>query len=687
MNLRFLSSASDAIFLKTANIVLAELKRMSRTRIEVACVMALIGFFFFASNAHAQDTTLSTSNLKSLSLEELMNIEVTSVSKVPEKLSDAASAIQVITNDDIHRSGAANIPEALQLADNLDVAQGSSAGWNISARGFNASVGDKLLVLIDGRSVYTPLFSGVIWNAQDYLMEDIDRVEVISGPGGTLWGANAVNGVINITTKSSKDAQGWYAEASRGSDLEGSGALRYGGTLAPDVYYRAYGKYFNDGPGVYNNGTNAADAWDRAQGGFRIDDDHSADDKLTLQGDIYHGTSHVSDSSAGDAGGGNVLGRWTHTVSSSNEYSLQMYFDRTHLDDPFPSSLNLPAGTLGDNLNTYDVDFQDRLHLGMSTQIVWGMESRFTHDVVTDAPSVGFVPNILNQTLLSAFLQEDIKLSDNLTETIGCKVEHNDYTGYELEPNGRLRYALSETQMLWGAISRAVRAPSRYDRDLNQPSTGYTYPYYLVANPDFQSETVVSYELGYRAEFSNRLSGSISVFYNTYDSLRSLGYRVVPPATLDVLYENFDHADTRGIEISSDLQVCDDWRLHAGFDVLREHVYVDPGEIDLYAGYNETADPNRQLFLRSSLNAFRDVEFDVDFRGIDALRINSGSVIGSVPGYFEANSRIGWHLSRMFELSAVGQNLLHAHHAEYGFPTPMREEIPRSGFAEIVWQM
>ncbi|HLX12987.1 MAG TPA: TonB-dependent receptor [Bacteroidota bacterium] len=640
-----------------------------------------------AMYGQSQDTILSPIALKSLSLEDLMNIEVTSVSKHPEKLLDAASAIQVITNDDIRRSGASNIPQALQLADNLDIAQGTSASWNIGARGFNASVGNKLLVLIDGRSVYTPLFSGVIWNMQDVALFDLDRIEVISGPGGTLWGANAVNGVINITSKNAKETQGWYMEGGAGTVLNNFEALRYGGSLSSNTYFRVYGKYFDQNPAVFDNGTGASDSWYRGEGGFRLDAAASTASRFTLQGDIYTGKTNTTDSTQGDAGGGNVIGRWTYSVSDVNELTLQTYYDRTHLIAPFPGSLNVPGGSLGDNLDTYDIDFQDRVHIGEMNQIVWGVESRFTHDVVSDAPVVAFIPNVLNQKLFSVFAQDEIKPTEKLSITLGSKLEHNDYTGYEFEPNARMQYTLADRQMVWAAVSRAVRSPSRYDRDLYQPDPAYSFPYHLIGNTTFISETVITYELGYRAAFGQNVSGSVSTFYNNYDHLRSLDYEIIPPATLNVFFQNALQARTRGVEFSGDYQATDDWRLHCGIDLFAEEVHVIPNNIDLNKGLNETADPTKQLFLRSSLNLPRDIETDLSLRGVGDIQVNQGSTPATVPGYFELDGRVGWHAMPKLELSVTGQNLLHNHHVEYGYPGSTREEIQRSVFGKIAWEM
>jgi iron complex outermembrane recepter protein len=652
---------------------------------------AVVLFVCAAANLSAQTNALDTTpeQLKKMSIEDLMNLDVTSVAKQPEPYGEAPAAIEVITGDDIHRSGASSIPEALRLADNLDVAQVSSSAWDISARGFNASPGNKLPVLIDGRSVYTPLLSGVIWNMQDYLLEDIDRIEVISGPGGTLWGANAVNGVINIATKSAQDTQGFYLDAGGGSELQDFTGMRYGGTLASNVYFRIYGKYFDQASEVFDDGTSAHDSWNQGQGGFRIDDVASAQDHVTLQGDIFGGDTDTvpagegTPQAEGTSTGGNVLGRWTHTYADDANMSLQLYYDQTHLAAPFQSSGAIPSGTLFENLDTCDMDFQDRFPLGTWNNVVWGLGYRFTRDVVQDAPLVAFLPNRLDQNLYSGFLQDEIKLHDDVFLTLGSKLEHNDYTGFEYEPSGRVQWNITDKQMLWGAISRAVRTPSRYDRDLLEPSPAYGV-FLGTNNSSFQSETVIAYELGYRAQLSQRVSGSLSTFYNHYDDLRSLSY--TPKTFVPFYFGNNDEGNTYGFELSGNYQVFDFWRLHAGYDLLKEDIFIKPGYSDLYDALSDTADPQQQVFLRSSMDLPYRTELDASFRWIDIVHDNNGPTPEVVPAYAEMDVRLGWHATKHLEFSLVGQNLLHNRHPEAGYSGPTQEEIVRSVYGEMAWQ-
>jgi iron complex outermembrane recepter protein len=636
--------------------------------------------------AQSDPPAASVSALKQMSVEELMDIEVTSVTKEPEKLLDADSAIQVVTGDDIDRSGASSIPEALELADNLEVDQKNSHDWAISARGFNTALGNKLLVLMDGRTLYTPLYSGVFWDVQDYLLEDIDRIEVISGPGGTLWGANAVNGVINITTKSAKDTQGLYAEAGAGNELEYFDAIRYGGVLAPGVYYRVYAKYTERGDEDFSDGDKASDSWKMAQTGFRMDMEKTPENTFTLQGDYYTGRENVDTGGTAAVSGANVLGRMTHDFADGSNLSLQVYFDHTYLSDPSPplllGTLDLaPAGILTDRLDTYDLDFQHHLNLGEANRFSWGFGYRFTHDFVVNSPSIGFLPATLNQSLFSTFAQDEITLAKDVYLTAGTKVEHNGYTGTEWEPNIRLRWDVSPKQVIWTAVSRAVRTPSRIDHDLSEG----TPPYFVLlkGGSDFESETLIAYEVGYRAQLTPKVSTSISAYYNEYDDVRSTSY--TPVTVVPFYFANNLYGDTHGVEFTADYQAANWWRLHAGYDLLLENIGIKPGQTDINDAMNETADPEHQFSVRSSMDLSKTVDLDAQLRWVDTLHINNGATVGTVPSYYELNLRIGWRPRKDLELSLVGENLLHDHHPEYGYPSPTREEISRSVYGKVAW--
>jgi len=629
----------------------------------------------------------STGELKQLSLEELMDIQVTSVARHSESILQAPASVQVITHDEIRRSGVTSIAEALRLADNLQVAQKNSHDWGISARGFNAALANKLLVMIDGRTVYTPLFSGVFWNDQDYLLEDIERIEVISGPGGTLWGANAVNGVINIITRTAADTQDVYAAAGGGNQLKALAGARYGGTLGAGASYRVYGKYFDRDDEVYSGGQPAGDGWHQAQTGFRIDSTASSRDMLSLHGDFYQGHAGLNTGGAAQTAGGNVLGRWTHTVSEESDLNLQTYYDRTHLIDPIPrAALNgvvlAPAGLLHDDLTTYDIDLQHRISPAGSNSLVWGLGYRYTHDVVRNAPGIGFLPTTLNQNLFSAFLQDEFAIRPDLSLILGSKIEHNDYTGFEYEPNIRVRWSLAQDQSLWSAISRAARTPSRIDRDLVEPAPPYTT--ILTGGTDYGSEYVTAYEVGYKGRILPGSTASVSVFRNDYRDVRSLSF--TPGTIFPIFIANNVAGHTEGVELSADAQLLQSWSLHAGYDYLHERLHVRPGQSDLTHALGETADPKHRFSVRSSLSLAARLNWDIAVRWVDALVVNSGGLVGKVPAYFELDTRLGWALSPSLEVSVSGQNLLHDHHPEYGFPSPARIEIQRSVYGKIAWR-
>ncbi len=644
-----------------------------------------------------------------------MNLDVTSVNKQPEPYGQAPAAIDVITNDEIRRSGSSNLPEALRLADNLEVAQISSDEWAISARGFNANLGDKLLVLMDGRTLYTPLYGGMIWGAQDYLLEDIDRIEVISGPGGTMWGANAVNGVINITSKDAKDTQGIYVETGGGTQLQDFIAARYGGSLSPDVYYRFYAKYSNEDADNFSDGTGSAqDSWNRGQAGFRMDDEAGSQDHFTLQGDIYDSGVSVGAAGEEDLSGENVLGRWTHTISDDSDMSLQTYFDREYLSDPFVAisaipgfTSGFPAGALTDDLYTYDLDFQHRFRLEENNKFMWGLGYRFTREIDEDVSDVQFQPPALDRNLFTGFAQDEIEIWERVYLTAGSKIEHNDYTGYEFEPSGRLKWDITDQQMLWAAVSRAVRTPSRYDTDLvvpshitySPPTPFYFSPNYLEGSSDFISETVIAYELGYRAQLNPKVSSSLSLFFNNYDNLQSTsptppdyyyGYNLNLTAPAPYFFQNNLEGQTYGVEFTTDYQIMDWWRLHGGYDYLHEDIWVKPGQVDMDDGLGQTADPQNQVFLRSSMDLPQNVQLDLDGRWIDSIQLvqspTDGPALGTVPAYAEMDARLGWQALKNIEISLVGQNLLHPYHVEYGYPGSMQEEIPRSVYGKISCQ-
>ena len=637
----------------------------------------------------ADEGSVDASTLRSMTLEELMDLEVTSASRTPEPYAEAPAAIQVITQQDIRRAGVTTLAEALQLATNLHVARKNAHSWAISARGFNTDLANKLLVMIDGRTVYTPLFSGVFWDRQDYMLEDIDRIEVISGPGGTLWGANAVNGVINVITKQAADTRGLFVEGAIGSRLEGLVGARYGGSLGAGAPFRLYAKSLDLDNEVFPDGTDAHDSWKRVQVGARTDIDPSPRDVLTVQGDWYESDLDIPTGGVGTARGLNALSRWSHTLSSGADVRLQLYYDRTHLTLPTPSIVLdgtevAPAGELRDDLDTFDMDFQHSVRFGSAHRVVWGLGYRFTHNAVASAPGLAFEPSRLNRSLYSAFVQDEVALGSDVRVTVGSKVEHNDYTGLEVEPSVRLAFALGSDQMLWGAVSRAVRMPSRVDRHerLPTPALSPLVDNLLAANDGFRSETVIAYEVGYRARLGERLVASVSTFYNQYDDLRSTSLSPPDPVTelpFPLFFANDVEGSTLGAEIVFDLVLASWWTLRAGYTGLEADIQVEPGKADFNNALNETADPEHQLSLRSSVELPGDVALDMRMRWIGSFVYNESGTGMTVPDYAELDARVSWQPSPHVELSVAGRNLLHRRHLEYVISNPNpRESVSRT---------
>ena len=627
-------------------------------------LLLAVGLILSASPARAQQRD-SLEALKQLTLDQLLNIEVMSVSRRPERLGQTASAIQVITQEDIRESGASSLPEALRLATNLQVAQVDARQWAISARGFNSTTANKLLVLIDGRTVYTPLFSGVFWDAQDVVLSDIERIEVISGPGATLWGANAVNGVINVITKDAKDSRGLMLVGGGGTKLRGLGSARYGGTLGSRAAYRIYGKGLARDPTLLPNGQEGPDDWHMGQGGFRLDWDASDRKRLSVQADLYDG--RIGQASAGDIAisGGNLRAKWSYAVSTNSDVAAQMYYDRTHRDIP---------GTFGEDLDIYDVDLQHRVVLGRRHDVVWGAGYRLMNDRVTNSPGLAFLPPHVARQWVTAFVQDEIALApERLHVTLGTKIEHNDYTGFEIQPSGRVNWTLSPSGTLWTAISRAVRTPSRIDRELFVPAQP---PYFLAGGPNFRSEAELAYEVGYRHQSGPWLL-SLATFYSRYHGLRSIEQDSAPAPT-PLVIGNGQDGESYGAELHVRYRVSDRWRWRAGYTELRVHVWPNPGSTDTSRGASESHAPDRQLLLQSSLDLPARLRLDGGFRYISEIANQQ------LPGYAELNARLTWQPTGTLDLSIVGQNLLHKQHAEFGTPAA-RRGIARGVYGMAQW--
>ena len=596
-------------------------------------------------------------DLSRMSLEELSDIDVTSVSKRSEPLARAAAAIYVITSEEIRRSGATSLPEALRLAPNLEVARVDSSQYAISARGFNSTTANKLLVMIDGRTVYTPLYSGVFWDVQDVMLEDIERIEVISGPGGTLWGSNAVNGVINVITRSAKDTQGSLVSLGAGNE-ERAGAARHGGELGEDASYRIYAKGFSRDDTQLVNGSSAQDSWNKRQGGFRFDWGRSVD-ALTVQGDAYDGSIHQRVNADKTISGGNLLGRWNRQLGEGSALQVQAYFDHTRRAYP---------GSFGETLETSDLQAQHDFRWGAGHEIVWGVGYRSLRDDVQNTPLLAFLPAQKTLSLANVFGQDTIALSGQLHLTLGGKLERNNYTGLEVQPNARMALNLPSQGLLWAAVSRAVRTPSRIDRDFFFPASA---PFVIAGGPDFVSEKLVAYEAGYRLQPSPVVTFSISTFYNAYDDLRT-----IERIGRGLVLANGMEGETYGVETWGGYKLSDQWRVTLGYSALRKMLRLKPGSADTTSLAAAGTDPSYQFFARSVMNFAHNVELDFALRAINGLPSQG------VPQYTAFDARVGWLVSHGVEVSFTGNNLFDSRHREFG-TTATGSEIERSAFVNL----
>jgi iron complex outermembrane receptor protein len=626
-----------------------------QVRFWLPVAMALLSAL--AASLSAQEQIASARDLRRLSIEELAQIKVTSVSKVAEPLNQAAAAVFVITNDAIRRSGANSIPEVLRLAPNLQVARLDANTYAVTARGFNQSSGtaNKLLVLIDGRAIYSPLFSGTFWDAQRTFIDDIDRIEVISGPGGTLWGANAVNGVINIITKSAAETGDWTVDARLGS-LDRRLGVRYGAALGPGTRFRVYGLGLRQGSMVRADGTSTDDSWNHLQGGFRADRSQGSD-TLTLQGDFYRGTGigRPAFLPSGTISGGNVSATWARKFSGGSNLRVQTYFD---------NSRRLLVSGIDATVDQYALETQYDFSRGSRHALVVGAGYRITDDRFERGPGTAFLsPDERTLRFANVFAQDAIALSRRLKLAVGIKVEDNSYTGVELMPDARLSWSVSDRTMLWTSVARAVRTPSRFDTDLINPGV-------LAGGPDFQSEDLLANEVGYRGLLSPSLSLSVSAFYNVYDRLRTV--EASTPAVFPLVVRNNMEGDTQGVETWANLAVRDWWHLSAGFSALRKNLRLAPGNRDVFGVAFAGNDPRYQSQLRSSMDLPRGFAVDVWLRNVGRLKRPA------VPSYLEADARIAWQAADKLELSLDGQNLLHERHLEFVNPSILPSEVPRS---------
>jgi iron complex outermembrane receptor protein len=600
--------------------------------------------------------------LSQLSLEQLANVTVISVSKHAEPLSGAASAVFVISAEDIHRSGANSLPEALRLAPNLEVAQLNAYSYTVTARGFNSpESANKLLVLIDGRSVYSPLSATVFWDSLDIPVDTIDRIEVISGAGGTLWGANAVNGVINIITKSARKMQGFALDANIGS-FDRTGTLSYGGVADDHVSYRAYVSGFDRAPtSAFDPLDLTSDAWRGLQAGGRVDGQWD-NDTYRLEGAIYGNATHgdpPGQRNQQSTWGGNITARWHRDLDDQSSFGVQTYYSRDGRTSPVLSEL----------LNTYDIVGQYNTALWSDHKIAVGGEFRLWHETLQSFNPFSFAEPGATLTLGSLFVQDEFPLTSSLRLTLGFKGEENNYSGFDYLPSARLAWQLDPDDLLWAAISRSVRTPSRIDRELQ-------FPGLLAPAPDFESESLVAFEAGYRGQLGQRFSLSVSSFFNLYDSLRSDG---LTNGGLPIILQNGIAGHSFGVEAWGKYNAFDWWKLAAGANWLHRDYHLKPGFVDISIFQSIGQDPPWQASLRSEMNVTPELEFDATLRAVGhVMRLFNPIPIELVSGYAEMDARIGWLVTPSLELSVQGTNLLHPRHIEVNDPsTAPTRYIPR----------
>jgi len=615
------------------------------------------------THALAASSQSDPRKLKRLSLEELMALDVTSVSKRSEPLSGAAAAITVLTADDIRRSGAVTLPQLLRLATGLSVARFDSRTYAISARGFNITTANKLLVLIDGRSVYTPLFSGVFWDAQDVFLGDVERVEVIRGPGAALWGANAVNGVINVITKRAQDTQGGVAGGGGGTETRAVGGARWGGRLAGGQAWRTYLKYRYEDGLAFADGSDARDPLRRGQGGFRLDGTRGEREVYNFEGDLYSGLIGHAVFDDTDIHGGNLVGHWTRKLAGGSELALQAWYDHTYR--------RVPA-QFEESRDTVDVEAQHRVTLGKH-EVLWGGGYRVSTDDVGTSALVTWVPRSRTLELFSLFAQDEIALQEHLHLTLASRFEVDDYSGFQAQPTVRLAWTPSPRQTVWGAVSRAVRTPTRIDTDVRftNPASGAVI---IAGSEDFRAEEVVAFELGWRVQPERRVSFDLALFHNSYDDLRS--QEPTPGTIFPFVLANNLNAETAGLELAVRYQMLPWWRWYADVVVFDKDLSFDPGSHDPTGGLGEGNDPRQQYQLRSSLDLPGRLELDAVLRRIGELPSPR------VPAYTELDLRLGWRARPDLDFTLVGRNLLAPQHLEFG----SLEEAERSLSGRVSWR-
>lgn len=688
-------------------------------------VCSLISLLLLIPFAAASDSASdSVEDYIDLPLADLLSMEVTSVSKKKQRLADAAAAIFVISQEDIRRSGVTSIPEALRMAPGVQVARVDANKWAITTRGFNGQFANKLLVMIDGRSVYTSSFSGVYWDAQDTLLEDIDRIEVIRGPGATLWGANAVNGVINIITKYASDTQGGLLALGGGEGEKGFASLRYGADLSDNSQGRLYAKTFKRDSFVRKvDGSDAGDDWESVRTGFRIDANPSLQNNWTFQGDLYDTDANQSIGSLWldpstidpasinpatppgtvipamatgvsgtiDSTGWNLLSRWDHVINDQSSTTLQVYYDHTEREETI----------LKQDHNTFDIDFQHNLNLAEKHELIWGLGYRHISDHFNNTITVSLLPDHRHFDLVSAFIQDQIELApDSFYLTIGSKFEHNDYTGSEIQPSIRGLWKLDETSSLWASVSRAVRTPSRVEAEgmittfsgvitTGNPvvpvvPTSAT----ITGSNHIESEVMLAYELGYRIQPVEKLSLDLAIFYNDYDNLQTFESINLT----EIKFGNKMSGHATGLEVALDWHPTLWWRVQASYSTIKLSLELDADSMDqaIAVPVGEGSSPEHQLSLRSGMDLGESWQLDFWIYFVDELPVSSVTALNNnigIDSYTILNTRLGWRWNKKLEFSLVALNLLDDKHAEFtGEYSNGVLEVERTVYGKINWE-
>ena len=637
-------------------------------------------------------------DLTQFSLEDLMKIEVTSVSKRGQKLAKTGAAVFVITQEDIRHSGATNIPDLLRIAPGVDVARLNANTWAISIRGFNGIFADKLLVLIDGRTVYLDSAANVFWDQQDVPLEDIDHIEVIRGPGGTVWGANAVNGVINIITKPAQATQGGLVSAGSGSQDSAQGLVQYGGKLGSKGAYRAFGRYFNVNNALTPGGVQAADGWHARHGGFRADWNLSARDSLTVQGDLFRSDAGqtinsvissalplqrtFNDSIFND--GGNILGRWTRSLKNGSDTSLQVFYDYNRRD----------SKGLDETHHQINLDFDHRFALASRHQFVWGLGYRFEADDFQPGYSIRIEPPRSSRSLFSGFVQDEIQLAPSLSLTVGSKFEHNAFTGLEYEPSAQLVWTPSVRHTLWASAARAIRQPSLANEGMRfdvavVPLTGGSFGVPAISgNPLLKAEQLRDYEAGYRTQLNRRLSWDVTGFWSFYRRLVTIEpgspfftqTAGIPHLVLPLTFDNRAHARNGGTEVSATWDAGSRWRISPGYSFLKMSIQRDRSSQDFTFPLANGDSPAHQFQVRSWVKLRSNLDWDSTLMYVSAL-----AHLG-VPSYARLDTRLGWRFGESAEVEIVGQNLLRARHMEMSDLQVEQTQVSRSVFGKVTWR-